>query len=92
MIPVVEEDHAEILVIVGRGRAIDDDATKDTLVGLEREVGVIPARAILGCLPGVCDRFPDCNGALGHSSHAIMLIRVVLSDPMEMKTRAIEGS
>jgi len=53
VVPVVEEEHTQVLVVVCRGRSIDDNAAKDALPSLQGEMRVIPSRPVLGSSPGV---------------------------------------
>ena len=53
--PVVQEENAHIVVVVGCGRAIDDDATEDAFPSLESEMGMVPCATVLCCSPGIGD-------------------------------------
>ena len=46
VVPVVEEDEANILIVVCRRRAVDENATKQTLPGLQTVVRVVPGESI----------------------------------------------
>lgn len=47
MVPVIQEEHAEILIIIGGGGSVDNNATEDSLPGLQGKVGMIPCATIL---------------------------------------------
>lgn len=56
MVPIIQEQVAEVLIIISRGWAVNDNATKDAIPGLDVEMAVIPATSVLGCSPFVCER------------------------------------
>lgn len=92
VIPVVEEHHAEVLVVVGSGGAVDDDAAKDTLPRLKGEVGVVPGRTILQSSPGVGDGVIGGRGALSDGADAVVLVGVVLANAVEVNAGTVVGS
>lgn len=44
VLPVKEHDRAEVVVVIHRGRAMDDYRTSSAITVLEGEVGVIPGK------------------------------------------------
>ena len=55
--PFVEEEDAEVFIVVAAGGAVDHNTTMQTFPGLECKVGVVPGRSILRCFPGICVGF-----------------------------------
>jgi len=47
MVPVIQEEHAKILVVIGGGRPINDNATENSLPGLQGKVRMVPGATIL---------------------------------------------
>lgn len=105
VVPVVEKDEANILIVVCRRRAVDENATKQTLPGLQTVVRVVPgesielsetelvkdlpARAVLGQTELIRHAAPDCNGALRNRHHTIIRVGKVLAHAVEVDARAI---
>lgn len=56
MVPIVQEQVAKIFIVIRRGWAINHNATKDAIPGLDVKMAVIPAASVLGCSPFVCER------------------------------------
>lgn len=56
MVPIVQEQVAEILVVISRCWAVDHNATEDTIPGLNVEMAVVPATSVLGRSPLICER------------------------------------
>lgn len=77
------------MVIISRGRSIDDDTAKDAVPGLNIEMRVPPRRSVLRCTPLVSDRVAGCRGALRKRGHTIILVRVVLPNTVEVDRRAV---
>lgn len=46
--PIIKDDQANVLIIVRTRGAVNDDGSKDAIVGLQRKVGVVPRGAVLG--------------------------------------------
>lgn len=89
MIPVVQKEHTQVLIVIGRSRAIDHDSTKDTLPRLQSKVGMIPSRAILRCLPSVrYSIFRGC-GTLSDRDDTILIVGIVLTNAVPVNTSAI---
>lgn len=91
VVPVVQEDHAEVLIVVGSGGTVDDDTTEDTLPGLEGEVGVVPGGPVLGGPPGVGHGVVGRQRALGDGADTIGLVGVVLANAVEVNAGTVVG-
>lgn len=89
MVPVVQEEHAQVFIVIGRSRAIDDDTTKNTLPCLKRKVRVVPGTSILSCSPSVCDSVPGSSRALRYRDNTILIIGVILSNTVPMNASAV---
>lgn len=72
--PVVQEDVAEIHVVVGRSRTVDENASKNAVPSLDRKVGVIPAGSVLNSAPLVGLSIAGSDRALGDRRHAVHLL------------------
>lgn len=80
--PVVEEHHAEILIVVSGGRTVQDQASESTLCVLQSEVTVVPGRAILGDGEVVGLGGTRGDGALSNTRHTIGVAAVELPQTM----------
>lgn len=89
--PVVQEDVAEILIVVGSGGTVDQDTTKDTLPGLKTKVRVVPGGTVLLGLPGVSDLRAGRSRALCDGRYTIILVGVVLPDTVEVNAGSVGG-
>ena len=88
-VPVADHDGAQIDVIVGRGRSVDNHRTQDTGTVLGGEVCVIPCCAILSGLETVCLSLTRCNRTLSDTRHAIFRIGIQLSEAVPVDASAI---
>lgn len=91
VIPVAENNQAKILVVVGRGGSVNDDAAKEALPGLQSKVGVVPGRAVLRRPPLVGDGGARRCGALRDGRDAVVLVVVPLPEAVEMHAGAVGG-
>lgn len=82
--PVSQDHGSKVNIIVGCRRAVDDDAAKDAIPGLDVEVRVPPRGAVLGSSPSVRGRLSRRRRALGDGSNAIVLVCVVLANTVEV--------
>lgn len=89
VVPVRQRKHAEVDIVVGRGRAVNLDAAEDAVPRLHVEVRVVPRASVLCCAPGVGDRVAGGSGALSDGGHAIILVGVVLADAVEVDGCAV---
>lgn len=87
--PVVEDHHAEILIVVSGGRTVQDQASESTLCVLQGKVAVIPGRAILGDGEVVRLGGTRGDGALSNSRHTIVVAAVQLSQTMPVNGSAV---
>jgi len=71
---IVDHDRAHVDVVIGRGRAMNDDRATDTSTELSQGVAVIPARSIGRGVPGIHPRCPRSDAAFRHAGHAILVI------------------
>lgn len=51
MIPILQKEVTKVNVVVGSGRTIDLNSTKDTVPSLNIEMRMIPPRSILNSPP-----------------------------------------
>lgn len=91
MVPVVQEEHAQVFIVVGRSRTIDDDTTKDTLPRLQCKVRMIPGASVLYCSPRVSDSVLGSSWALSDRDHTVLVVGVILADTMPMNASAVLG-
>lgn len=91
MVPIIQEEHTEVLIVVGRSRAVDDNASKDTLPRLESKVGMIPSRAVLQSSPSVRHSVFGGSGTLCNGHNTILVVGVVLANAMPMNAGSIIG-
>lgn len=91
VVPVIEEEIAEVLIIISRSGTVDDDSTKDALPCLQREVRMVPGGTVLLSFPGVGDALSRSSWALSDGSHTVVLVGIVLTYTVEVDTCAIEG-
>lgn len=89
MVPVIQEHHTEILIVIGRGRTVNDNSSKDALPSLQSEVGVVPRRTVLRSSPGVSDLLSGCSWTLRDRYDTVLVIGVVLADTVPMYACAI---
>lgn len=90
MVPLHQEQISQVNIIVGSSWAINDDATKHTVPGLHGIVRVIPGRAILSRLEGICHGIPRRCWTLRDRRHAVVWISEILSNTMEMYCCSID--
>lgn len=51
MVPIVQKQVSEVLVVISRRWAVNKNATEDAVPSLDVEMAVIPATSVLGCSP-----------------------------------------
>lgn len=89
MRPVGQNHRAQVDVVVGCGRSIDYDATKDAIPCLNVEVGVPPRGAVLGSPPPVGSCLARSGRALGDGRNAVIRVGVVLANSVEVDGGAV---
>lgn len=87
--PVVEEHHAKVLIVVSRGRTIQDQASKSTLCVLQGEMAVIPGRAVLSDLEVISLGGTRRNGAFGDTRHTVVVTAVELPQTVPVNSSAV---
>ena len=82
--PIVEEEIAEIFIVICGSRAIDNDASQNAIPSLDVEMRVIPTGSVLCSSPRVSERVSWSNRALGDARNTIHLIGIVLTNAVEV--------
>ena len=79
---VVVLDHvgAEVNVVVGRGRTLDDQGPDHAVAVLVGVVAVVPRRAVLRDVEGVALHLSGGDGTLGHAVGAVLVALAELAD------------
>lgn len=88
-IPIIQQNHPLIFVVVRTGGPIDDNSTKNTLPRLKSVMRMIPGRPVLRGSPAVRHGLPWCNGALCKGNCAIHGVRVELADSVKVEAGTI---
>ena len=89
MVPIVQKQHTQIFIVIGRSRTIDYDATKDTFPRLQSKVGVVPGGSVLYGLPCVRYGIFGSRGTLSDRNDTILVIGVVLADTVPVNTGTV---
>lgn len=84
IIRIANKDRAEIFVIVGRARPVNDDRSLYTITILSREMAVIPRSTILRCLEKICLGGARSKWAFSNTIDAILVIGIELTQSMPM--------
>lgn len=89
VVPVVQDNVAKVDVVVGSRRAVDEDASKHTVPGLDIEVRVPPSSPVICCAPLVREAIAGSNRALCYASNTVHIIRPLLSDTVPVDRRSV---
>ena len=88
VVPILSHDN-DLIVVFHRSRAVDDDRTEDTLVGLEGVMRVPPRGAVAARSPFVGHALARCNWALSDGRDTVHLVGAILTDTVEMERSTI---
>lgn len=88
--PVLQGDHPEVLVVVGRRRPVDDHGPKDAHAVLQAQVAVVPGGPVLRQVEAVCERGAGSDGALRDPGDAIRGHRVELPDAVPVDGGSVD--
>lgn len=89
VIPVVECYATQINIIIGSGRAVDNDCAKDSIGILGRVMTMIPEGAVLCSLECIQPGLTRSERTFSHTTCAVHGVCVQLTEPMPMDTCAI---
>lgn len=89
MVPVVQKQVAEINIVVRSGGAVDQYTTKQSIPRLHVEMRVVPGGSILGSTPLIGETVSGSDWTLSYTGNAIVVVRIVLSDAMEMNRSSV---
>ena len=89
MVPVCDEDGPEVLIVVGRGRAVDYQRPVQPIAVLKAEVAVVPGGAVLVGVEIVRHARPGCDGALRDPGCPVVRVVVELPYTVPVDGRAV---
>jgi hypothetical protein len=82
MVVVADDVRAKVDVVVGGGRAFDDQCAEHAVAVLVGEVAMVPGRSVLSDVEAVCFHVSWGNGALGDPVGAVLVALAELADAM----------
>jgi hypothetical protein len=89
VIPISEDVRSQIIIIVGRCRAVDHNRSESTITVLRAEVRMVPGRAELGGLEGICFGVSRSKWAFCDPRDTSLRARSELSDTVPVYACAV---